>query len=56
MLRLIADGQDNATIAGRLFISESTVKNHVTNIFAKLDVRTRAEAVAWAWRSGLMGG
>jgi DNA-binding NarL/FixJ family response regulator len=55
VLRLIAQGLDNAAIAGHLFISESTVKNHVTNLFAKLGVRTRAEAVAWAWRSGLMG-
>ena len=55
VLRLIADGLDNAAIAEQLFISENTVKNHVTNIFAKLDVRTRAEAVAWAWRNGLMG-
>lgn len=55
VLHLIADGLDNTTIAEQLFISESTVKNHVTNIFAKIGVRTRAEAVAWAWRSGLMG-
>lgn len=54
VLRLIAEGLDNGTVAARLFIAESTVKNHVTNIFAKLAVRTRAEAVAWAWRSGLM--
>lgn len=56
VLRLIARGLDNAAIAGHLFISESTVKNHVTNIYGKLDVRSRAEAVAWAWRHGLMGG
>jgi DNA-binding NarL/FixJ family response regulator len=55
VLRLIAQGLDNAAVAGRLFISESTVKNHVTNIFAKLGVRSRAEAVAWAWQHGLMG-
>lgn len=55
VLCLIANGLDNTTIAARLFISESTVKNHVTSIFAKLGVRARAEAVAWAWRSGLMG-
>ncbi len=55
VLRLIADGLDNGAIAEGLFISESTVKNHVTNIYAKLGVRSRAEAVAWAWRSGLMG-
>jgi DNA-binding NarL/FixJ family response regulator len=55
VLRLIADGLDNGTIAAQLFISENTVKNHVTSIFAKLEVTTRAEAVAWAWRNGLMG-
>ncbi|HLA63811.1 MAG TPA: response regulator transcription factor [Rhodothermales bacterium] len=55
VLRLIAQGRDNAAVAGGLFISESTVKNHVTNIFAKLGVKSRAEAVAWAWQHGLMG-
>lgn len=55
VLRLIAQGRSNTDVSGGLFISESTVKNHVTNIFAKLGVKTRAEAVAWAWRHGLMG-
>lgn len=56
VLGLIAEGLDNATVARRLFLSESTVKNHVTNIYDKIAVRTRAEAVAWAWRHGLVGG
>jgi DNA-binding NarL/FixJ family response regulator len=56
VLRLIAQGLDNPGIAAALFISDSTVKNHVTNIYAKLGVRSRAEAVAWAWQHGLMGG
>ncbi len=55
VLRLIAQGRDNAAVASGLFISENTVKNHVTNIFAKLGVKSRAEAVAWAWQHGLMG-
>lgn len=55
VLRLIANGLDNGAIAEGLFISESTVKNHITNLFVKLGVRSRAEAVAWAWRHGLMG-
>ena len=56
VLTLIAEGLDNPTVARRLFLSESTVKNHVTNIYDKIEVRTRAEAVAWAWRHGLGGG
>ncbi len=55
VLRLIANGLDNGAIAEGLFISESTVKNHITNLFVKLGVRSRAEAVACAWRHGLMG-
>ena len=53
VLRLVAVGQNNRAVADALFISPDTVKNHVTSIFGKLDVRTRAEAVAWAWRNGL---
>ena len=56
VLGLVAEGLDNAAVARRLFLSESTVKNHVTNIYDKISVRTRAEAVAWAWRHGLVGG
>ena len=54
VLKLMARGDGNPLIAETLFISEGTVKNHVTRIYAKLDLRTRAEAVAWAWQHGLM--
>ena len=51
----LAKGKTNQQIADELFISESTVKKHVNNIYFKLDVSTRAEAVAWAWRHELVG-
>lgn len=54
VLRLLARGWDNARIAAELVISEGTVKNHVTSIYAKLNVHSRAEAVAWAWQHGLV--
>jgi DNA-binding NarL/FixJ family response regulator len=44
ILRLIANGSSNREIADELFITEGTVKNHVTNILAKLDVRDRTQA------------
>ena len=50
---LIAQGLDNAQIAARLAISEKTVRNHITRIFAKLDVRTRAQAIVLAHSEGL---
>lgn len=50
ILQLIVDGLSNKKIADRLFISLSTVKNHVHNILEKLDVRSRAEAVNYALR------
>lgn len=53
VLTLIADGSDNATIARRLFLSEKTVRNHVSIVLAKLHSATRAEAVARARRAGL---
>ena len=54
VVRLIANGLSNAQIAERLVISEKTVKSHVSNILAKLDVADRTQAAVWAWRSGLM--
>jgi DNA-binding NarL/FixJ family response regulator len=54
VLRLVAQGNPNEQIASTLCISDGTVKNHVTNIYSKLGVRTRAEAVAWAWKQGIM--
>jgi NarL family two-component system response regulator LiaR len=56
VLRLIADGLSNAQIAAQLFISEKTVKSHVSNILAKLDLDDRTQAAVFAWRSGLMTG
>lgn len=55
VLTLIADGQGNATIGARLGLSRKTVGNHVSNIFAKLQVATRAEAVARARDAGVGG-
>jgi DNA-binding NarL/FixJ family response regulator len=49
----MAEGLSNREIAGRLFVTEATVKTHVNNVFAKLDVNDRAAAVAWAFRTGL---
>jgi DNA-binding NarL/FixJ family response regulator len=54
ILRLLAGGLSNAAIADRLSLAEGTVRNHVTNIFAKLDVNDRAQATALAWRYGLV--
>lgn len=54
VLRLIASGCSNDELARRLFISRATVKTHVNNLFAKLQVRDRAQAVAFAYRSGLV--
>ena len=50
VLRLIARGLSNSEIAGRLFLSEHTVKRHVANILAKLDLPSRAAAAAHAAR------
>jgi len=46
----MADGKNNAQIAIQLFVSENTVKTHVSNILEKLDCRDRAAAVLTAWK------
>ena len=52
VLKLIADGRNNRDIAGYLGLAERTVKGHVMNIFDKLDVGSRTEAVREALRRG----
>jgi len=48
VLRLMAAGANTKVLAERLHVSPATVRNHAQNIFAKLDVHSRLEAVAWA--------
>lgn len=52
LLELIAQGLDNDEIGQRLAISPKTVRNHITNIFAKLAAMTRAQAIVRARRAG----
>jgi DNA-binding NarL/FixJ family response regulator len=54
VLRLVAQGQSNQQIADTLFLGESTVKTHLTHLFAKLDLRDRAQAVVLAYETGLI--
>jgi DNA-binding NarL/FixJ family response regulator len=54
VLALLATGLPNRTIAERLFISEKTVARHVSNIFGKLGVSTRAAATAHAYEHALI--
>ena len=56
VLRLVADAATNREIASRLYISENTVNFHVKNILAKLHLKNRAQAVAYAIRTGLVSG
>jgi NarL family two-component system response regulator LiaR len=54
VLRLIADGLNNAEIASRLYLSEKTVKSHVSNILGKLHLADRTQAAVYAWRQGVV--
>ena len=54
VLRVLATGASNRAIAGRLVLSERTVARHVSNIFAKLDLSSRAAATAYAYERGLV--
>ena len=56
VLALLAEGRTNRQIADELFISESTAGVHVSNILGKLGVTGRTEAVAVAFRAGLVPG
>ena len=53
VLELLARGRRNASIASELFLSERTVRNYVSNIFAKLQVADRAQAIAAARDAGI---
>lgn len=48
VMRLIAQGWDNARIAGELSLGEQTIRNYVSRLYGKIGVQTRAEAVVWA--------
>jgi DNA-binding NarL/FixJ family response regulator len=54
VLKLIANGKDNAMIAGELHISPKTVKNHISNILMKLQIDNRIQAAVYAVRSGIV--
>ena len=54
ILKLLAEGKSNRAIGQFLFIAESTVKSHLKSLFVKLDVTSRAEAIALAARKGLV--
>jgi two-component system, NarL family, response regulator LiaR len=54
VLRLIAEGQSNQSIAEKLFISEKTVKSHVSNILSKLHLADRTQAAVYAWTKGIV--
>jgi DNA-binding NarL/FixJ family response regulator len=53
IFRLVADGLSNTEIGERLYISETTVKTHVSHLFSKLGVRDRVQAIVIAYQSGL---
>ena len=55
VLELIARGENNASIAKALSISQKTVRNHVSNIFNKLQVADRAQAIVQARKKGFGG-
>ncbi|MGW0068759.1 response regulator transcription factor, partial [Streptosporangium sandarakinum] len=54
VLTLIAQGRSNQEIAEQLVVSEQTVKTHVGRILAKLDLRDRAQAIVYAYETGLV--
>jgi len=54
VLELMSRGLSNPSIAEQLNIAEGTVKNHISHIYTRLGVRTRVEAVVWAWENGVV--
>jgi len=55
ILQLVAEGQSNAGVAKMLWVTEQTVKFHLSNIYRKLGVANRTEASRWAQLQGLLG-
>ncbi len=54
VLRLVATGKNNQEVAADLVISEKTVKTHLTNLLAKLHLKDRTQAAAYAWQNGIV--
>ena len=54
VLQLVSEGYSNSMIAGRLHLSENTIKTYVENLLSRLNARNRAEAVAAASRQNLI--
>ena len=54
VLMLIAEGLNNKDIAERLYISEKSVKNHVSNIFKKLELNDRVQAAIFAYKNNII--
>ena len=54
VLRLLAEGRDNAAIADKLVVTKRTVQNHISNLYGKLGVTSRTEAMLYAIQHGLV--
>ncbi|WP_301292646.1 response regulator transcription factor [Paenibacillus tyrfis] len=54
VVHLLMEGCSNKEMAGRMYVSETTIKNHLSSIFAKMEVRDRTQAVIFAIQNGLV--
>jgi DNA-binding CsgD family transcriptional regulator len=54
VLRLVSGGATNRAVAATLWVTDQTVKFHLSNVYRKLGVRNRFEAARWAWENGLL--